>query len=153
MADIFEVIAAVGVVSSLLIAAWQTRELTRQTKLNNGLAGATATYNGLERLHYVDGFIAEHPSLYEYFYGGAPIPQDPEQRARVMALVNILADSIDYGLMTTAVTPAVLGYEGWREFAVVMRRDCPALVHAVKENPGFYPALVKHWNANPATAL
>jgi hypothetical protein len=147
------VIASIGVLASLLIAAWQTRELTRQTKINNGLAGATATYNGLERLHYVDGFIATDPSLYDYFYGGASIPQDPERRARVLALVNILADSIDYGLMTTAVTPVVLGYEGWREFALVMRRDCPALVHAVRENPGFYPALVAHWDANPENTV
>ncbi|WP_406269884.1 hypothetical protein OHT93_17345 [Streptomyces sp. NBC_00191] len=86
-------------------------------------------------------------------YGGAAIPQEPEQRARVLALVNILADSVDYGLMTTSVTPVVLGYEGWRAFAVALRRDCPALVHVVRENPGFYPGLVAHWNANPETAL
>lgn len=71
----------------------------------------------------------------------------------MLALVNILADSVDYGLMTTSVTPVVLGYEGWRAFAVALRRDCPALVHVVRENPGFYPGLVAHWNANPETAL
>ncbi|MCQ9134074.1 MULTISPECIES: hypothetical protein [Streptomyces] len=152
MADIFGVIASFGVLASLLIAAWQTRELTRQTKINNGLAGAQATYNGLERLHHVDGFIATDPSLYDYFYGGAPTPQDPQQRARVLALVNILADAIDYGIMTTAVTPVVLGYEGWRAYALTMRRDCPALVDAVRENPDFYPALVAHWEANPESA-
>ncbi|WP_159074351.1 hypothetical protein [Streptomyces dioscori] len=153
MTEAFEMIAPIGVVASLLITAWQTRELARQTRTNNGLAGATATYNGLERLHQVDGFIAAHPSLYDCIYGGAPIPQDPEERARVMALVNILADSIDYGLMTTAVTPAVLGYEGWRAFATEMRHDCPALVHAVRDNPSFYPGIVTHWNSKPETAL
>lgn len=149
MAYLFGVITSLGVIASLLFSAWQTRELTRQTAINNGIAGAAAGYNSLERLHAVDSFIATHPWLYNHFYGGAPIPDDPEQRARVLALVNMFADSIGYGLMTTTLAPAIQGYEGWREFALSVRSGCPALVQAVGANPGWYPTLAAHWNSHP----
>ncbi|MCL6667324.1 hypothetical protein [Streptomyces panaciradicis] len=144
-------IASVGVVASLLISAWQTRELTRQTVINNRIAGTTAMYNGLERLHAVDGFIASQPWMYDHFYGGASVPEEPEQRARVLALANILADAVDYGLMTTELTP-VQGFDGWRDFALVMFRTCPALVQTVSEHPAWYPGLSSLWRADSMTA-
>ncbi|WP_405523458.1 hypothetical protein OG426_09620 [Streptomyces canus] len=152
MADLFGVIASIGVFSSLLLSAWQARELARQTAINNGIAAASAIYNSIERLHQVDGLIAADPLIDAYFYGGRGLPSETESQARVLVIARMLADTIDYGLMITALIPDTGSYEGWRDYALEMRRSSPALVHMVNAHPSWWPALVGHWNANPEPA-
>ncbi|MEV5530562.1 hypothetical protein [Streptomyces prunicolor] len=149
MGDLFGVIASVGVVASLLVSAWQTRELTRQTTINNGIAGATARYNGLERLHYVETFIAAEPELHAYFYGGVELPADGIERWRVVNLLRMLADTVDYGLMVNELNPEIRSSDGWRDYALLLRASSPAFVHVVNEHPEWWVELSAHWAANP----
>ncbi|GHH19801.1 hypothetical protein [Streptomyces lanatus] len=149
MNDFFGLIASFGVVASLLMSTWQARELARQTAINNGIAGATHIYNGLERIQHFEGFIIAEPWLHAHFYGGAGIPADEAQRVRVLALARILADVVTYGLMIGSLNPQMRGYDGWKNFALVVRGTSPALVQVVNENPEWWPSLVAHWAANP----
>ncbi|QUC62986.1 hypothetical protein IOD14_43025 [Streptomyces sp. A2-16] len=149
MADIFGVIASIGVVASLLVSAWQTRELTRQTAINNGIAGATARYNGLERLHYVESFIAAEPELHGYFYGGLELPAEGNERWRVLNLLRMLADTVDYGLMVNDLNPEIRSSDGWQDYALLLRASSPAFVYVVNEHPNWWAALSGHWAANP----
>lgn len=151
MGDLFGVIASIGVVASLLISTWQTRELARQSAINNGIAGASAMYNGLERLHYIETFMATAPELHAYFYGGADLPTQEEARARVLTVTRMLADALDYGLRITTLNPEMERYEGWRDFALALRASSPALVHVVEEHPEWWTVLSAHWSANPDT--
>ncbi|MCX5048262.1 MULTISPECIES: hypothetical protein [unclassified Streptomyces] len=153
MTDIFGVIASMGVVVSLLVSAWQTRELSRQTAINNGVAGAAAIYNGMERLHHIEGMIAAQPEMYDYFYGSADLPTEETVRARVLVLTGMLADTVNYGLMINALNPELKGYGGWRAFALRLRESSPALVHVVTEHPLWWPALSAHWSAHPQTSV
>ncbi|MDX3578382.1 hypothetical protein [Streptomyces sp. FL07-04A] len=58
MSDVFGLIASIGVVVSLLVSSRQARELTRRTSINNVMAGVSAMYNGMERLHHIDTLVA-----------------------------------------------------------------------------------------------
>ncbi|KMS69101.1 hypothetical protein ACM01_36490 [Streptomyces viridochromogenes] len=149
--DIFGLIAAIGVVASLLVSAWQTRELTRQTRISNGVAGAAAIYNGMERLHHVESLIAAQPELHVCFFGGAALPRQEDARARVLLIAAMLADTVNYGLMINALNPEMKGYRGWQSFALRLRDSAPVLVHVVNEHPHWWPALSSHWAAHPAT--
>ena len=149
MGEIFGVIASIGVVASLLVASWQTRELTRQASLNNVMAGVSAMYNGMERLHHIDSFIAAEPWLYSHIYGGASLPEDEDERARVLSIAGMLADVADYGLVITELNPGVQFYVGWRDFALSLRRTCPAMVQLVGEHSAWWSALTKYWAEHP----
>ncbi|MDO0915488.1 hypothetical protein QQM39_33120 [Streptomyces sp. DT2A-34] len=149
MANLFGLIASVGVVVSLLVAAWQTRELARQTAINNGIAGAAAIYNGIERIQHFESYITAEPWLHAHFYENADLPADENQRVRVLALSRMLADVLTYGLMISILNPEMRGYGGWKNFALEMRSTCPSLVEVVNEHPEWWPALAEHWAANP----
>jgi len=150
--DIFGVIASVGVVASLLLSAWQTRELAHQTATSNGIAAASAMYNGIERMHHIDDLIFQRPETNACFYEGADLPTDELEKSRVLALARMLADTIDYGLMITALIPETDNYEGWRDFALRVRETSPALVQLVGAHEPWWPALVAHWNRHPSAA-
>jgi len=147
--DVFGVIASIGVVVSLLVSSWQTRELTRQTKINNVMAGVSAMYNGMERLHHIESLIAAEPWLYGHFYGSAPLPGDEDRRARVLTVAAMYADVVDYGLVIAETTPDVTFYAGWRDFALSLRHTSPAMVHLVEDRPMWWAALNKHWAEHP----
>jgi hypothetical protein len=147
--DIFGVIASIGVVVSLLVSSWQTRELTRQTSINNVMAGVSAMYNGMERLHHIESLIAAEPWLYGHFYGSAPLPDDEDQRARVLTIAGMFADVVDYGLVIAETNPDIKFYAGWRDFALSLRRTSPAMVHMVGEHPMWWAALNKYWAEHP----
>ncbi|MFF5881929.1 hypothetical protein [Streptomyces sp. NPDC012589] len=150
MVHLFGLIASVGVVASLLVSAWQTRELTRQTVISNGVAGATAIYNGMERLHHIEGQSAARPELHAYFFEGGEPPAEEEVRTQVLVLARMLADTVNYGLMINTLNPELKGYNGWRGFALMLRDSCPALVATVNEHPTWWPALSGHWAAHRA---
>ncbi|MFF5978641.1 hypothetical protein ACFY78_07255 [Streptomyces olindensis] len=152
MSEVFGLIASIGVVASLLVSAWQTRELTRQTVISNGVAGAAAIYNGMERLHHIEGVIAAQPELYAYFYGSAGLPRQEDTRARVLLITAMLADTVNYGLLINTLNPELKGYKGWQGFALRLRESSPALVHVVGEHPDWWPALSAHWAAHPSTS-
>lgn len=149
MGNVFGVIASIGVVVSLLVSSWQTRELTRQTAISNGMAGMSAMYNGMERLHHVDTLIAAEPWLHAHFYGGAPLPDDADRRARVLTIAGMLADVVDYGLVISEANPGVQFYAGWRDFALALRRDSPAVVRLVADRPAWWAALTRYWAEHP----
>ena len=149
MTDILGLITAVGVVASLLTSAWQMRELARQTTINNGIAGATHIYNGIERIQHFEEYIAAEPWLHAHFYERAGVPADEDQRIRVLALARMLADVVTYGLMIGSLNPQMRNYNGWKDFALVVRGTSPALVEVVNEHPEWWPALADHWAANP----
>ncbi|MFC8518724.1 hypothetical protein [Streptomyces sp. NPDC057257] len=149
MTNIFGLIASVGVVVSLLVAAWQTRELTRQTAINNGIAASTAIYNGMERIQDFEKCLAAEHWLHAHFYENAGIPSDRSRRIHVLCLARMLADILSYGLVISARNPEVRGYGGWENYALAMRDTCPALVEVVNQHPEWWPALAEHWSANP----
>ena len=153
MGDIFGVIASIGVVVSLLVSSWQTRELTRQTSINNVMAGVSAMYNGMERLHHIESLIAAEPWLYGHFYGSAPLPNEENQRARVLTIAGMFADVVDYGLVIAETNPDIKFYVGWRDFALSLRRTSPALVHMVGEHPMWWAALNKYWAEHPELSV
>ncbi|NEC86032.1 hypothetical protein [Streptomyces sp. SID12501] len=149
MGEIFGVIASIGVVASLLVSSWQTRELTRQTSINNVVAGVSAMYNGMERLHHIESFFAAEPWLYGHFYGGASLPDDEDRRVRVLAIAGMLADVVDYGIVITELNPDIKFYAGWRDFALSLRCTSPAMVHLIEERPTWWAALNKYWAEHP----
>ncbi|WP_159088294.1 hypothetical protein [Streptomyces sp. 303MFCol5.2] len=140
----FGLIASLAAVLSILFAARQTRELARQTVLNNGISAASAVHNSLERLHAIDSMLFENPQYIHYFYAGCPVPHDEEERLRVLTLANMFADSLDYGLLIKSLAPETDNYECWNEYVDGMLANAPAIRFVVSQHPTWWPSLSHH---------
>jgi hypothetical protein len=149
--DMFGIIATVvataGVILSLLIAAYQSHQLAEQAKANNAIGFTNAYYTSIERLHELDFRLVENPRLYKYFYSGRDSPPTGEERAQVLALARIYADTLDFGLRIHKIIPDADRYEGWADFALAIKDSSPAIRHTVLSTPTYWPELMNHWKS------
>ncbi|MEO3746737.1 hypothetical protein [Plantactinospora sp. B5E13] len=141
METIVDVVGLVLVVVSLLFAAVQTRELAKQTRLNNGITRVTAT-SGLATL--TQGWyqhLVRDPSLRPYFFAGRSCPPRGDERAVLVSLAELLADVLEGDLRTTALLPGFDFAQQWHEWPAHMLRNSPVLVEVVEAHPAWWPAL------------
>jgi hypothetical protein len=146
--QIITALSGISVVLSLLFVARQTRELTRQTRLNNRIGTLGSMHDSLEMLHEIQAIFTDRPELRPYFYGGKPCPRRGHRREMLVNIAEMLADTIDYGLMVVKLMPGTEEYEGWLNYALFMMQSSPALREHVDENPDWYLAyrriIVRH---------
>ena len=98
LAGVVGVISSIGVVASLVLILWQIRLLTR-TRISNEVGSTAAAYSALERIHQVSQIMIDRPETQPYFYENIALPSDRAERDRVLMIAQIMADTIDYGLM------------------------------------------------------
>lgn len=149
---IFGIIASVAAIFSILFSAWQIRQLTRQTAINNGIAAASAIYNSIERLHNVGTLIFEHPQLNQYFFHGAAMPEPGPEREQVLTLANMFADALDYGLMIKSLAPETGEYDCWDHYVAGMFASSPVIRRVVSDHPSWWPTLAPHLPVPPPPA-
>jgi hypothetical protein len=139
------VIGTIGVVVSLVLIAWQNRQLTKQTKINNEVGSTTAAYSALERIHQVSQIMVDRPETQPYFTKNAQLPADPLERDQILMIAQALADTIDYGLMVCDLRAHMQSYQGWPAFAVNSMTNSVALRQVVEEHPEYWPRLNRQW--------
>ncbi|WP_143658764.1 hypothetical protein [Streptomyces sp. IMTB 2501] len=142
---IFGLIASVAAIFSILFAARQTRELAKQTMLNNGISAASAVHNSLDRLHAIDCMLFENPQYIPYFYAGHSLPRTESERLRILTLANMFADSLDYGLLIKSLAPETDNYECWDEYVEGMLANAPAIRFVVSQHPTWWPSLTNRF--------
>jgi hypothetical protein len=103
--EIITAISGISVVLSLIFATGQTRELTKQTKLNNHIETLGSMHDSLEMLHEIQAILIDKPELRPYFYKSKPCPSKGQRRKVVINIAEMLADTIDYGLMVVQLMP------------------------------------------------
>src|SRR5690349_16748587 len=72
MASVLAMVGVVVGVASLLFTGWQARLLSRQTALQNAMAGAATLQELFNWLHNVQGLLVKEPRLLPYFHPGVP---------------------------------------------------------------------------------
>lgn len=154
-------IASIGVMLSVLLIARQTRQLTEQTgqlteqtrqlteqaKASNEVGSTQAAYSALERIHQISQIMIDDPETQQYFFENRELPEDKLVRARVLMMAQVLADTIDYGLMVCDLRSHMENYQGWPSFAVSSMSSSPALREVIKDHPEYWPRLNKQWRA------
>lgn len=149
---ILSVISSIGVVLSLLLIAWQNKQLTRQTEISNDQArisnevgSITAAHSALALIHPLSWRLVDEPALQPYFTTDAPLPADPHECARVLMIANIFADTIENGLMVCDLRTHMANYQGWPRFAISSMTSSPALRRVVNDHPEYWPRLNRQW--------
>ena len=79
---------------SLLFLARQTRESVHQSLVANELAGVRAKAEGLATIDRVIAYFVDYPELHKCFYEGVGVPEDSTNRARVLAVAELMADAL-----------------------------------------------------------
>ncbi len=91
-----------GILGALIFAALQTRALRKQLSLANvqneratSLEQASLDIQLMERIMDVDHVFIDRPELRKYFFEGAPTPLTDPERARVLAVADLIMDVAD----------------------------------------------------------
>jgi len=92
----------IGILGALIFAALQTRALRHQLSLSNAqnkratsLEQAALDIQLMERIIEVDHVFIEHPDLREYFFEDTKTPSTNPDRARVLAVADLIMDVAD----------------------------------------------------------
>jgi hypothetical protein len=141
-------ISAVALVASLLFLARQMRASAQQSLLANQLAGIRArsrVYESIDRILYR---ILDYPELWDFFYGGVPVPARTTAgggsllRERVLTLAELFADAIENGIdVYRTVDPASSFQTPMDDYAASIVASSPAVRTIVADRPGWWPNL------------
>lgn len=133
------VVGIVGVMGSLAFSGWQTRELVRQTKIQNKIADVAAEREPIAVLQGVLMCLAEMPELRKFFYEGEPCPTIEPDRSRVLIIAEMLADAIYGGLHASVLFSDTKAQQAWRNYATSMLLSCPTLYDLLVQHQDWWP--------------
>lgn len=139
------VVATAGVIISLLFVGWQTRELSKQTRINNAISITSAYGSCAELMNNVHGPILANPDLRAYFYDGKLCDADNKDRQLVLTVAELFADTAEYALMTAK---HVRDASPFTCYPSDLLQSSPSLRDAVTAHPAWWPELAS-MQSNP----
>ena len=142
MDETLQVLSVVAVVGSVLVLAWQGREVARATRLATKTAVAGVMTDAASNVRAVFEALLAHPELRPYITDGVPLPRTPLEHARAQTLCEMLCDAIEASLQAATQVPGadkVLG--GWPDWAAWVLGASPGCADHVRQNPAWYPLL------------
>ena len=96
-----EFVATIAVVASVLVFAYQARELARQSRVGNEVAGTEAHREILRHWKEVSDVFIQYPELHAYYYDQTPNPPSATDGVRLAVIADQHADFLDVVLITS----------------------------------------------------
>src|SRR5690242_16052246 len=100
-----QVLSVVAVVGSVLVLAWQSREVARATRLATRTAVAGVMTDAASNVGAVFEALLAYPELRPYITDGVPLPQAALEHARAQTLCEMLCDAIEASLEAASQVP------------------------------------------------
>ena len=101
-----EFVATFAVVASVLVFAYRARELARQSRMGNEVAGNQAYREILrDSKQFTDVFL-QYPELHAYYYDQTPNTPSATDSVRLAVIADQHADWLDVALVTVWSVPA-----------------------------------------------
>jgi hypothetical protein len=141
LTNVATIVGLAGVISSVVLLAWQTRAVAQQTRISNSIASASVISNSTSGLREVLALFIEHPELRPYFYEFKSPPSQGNKRARIITAAEILADILEEGLSVNRLVQTVRFSEEWPLFCADMLTSSPALNEVIQQNPNSWRLL------------
>jgi len=140
------IVGLASVTLSLLIAAWQTRQLTRQTRISNMTGSASAYIGSAQLVASAHAPLLQDPSLRAYFYDDKECGADDSNRLRLLTIAELMADACEYGLMMASHLPVD---QQWREYPKNLLASSPILRQVVLDSPRLWPRMASQVSPLP----
>jgi hypothetical protein len=148
-----QLVASLAVVLSVLVLAYQGRELARATRVANQVAGTQAHRELLLHWKSLSDVFIKHPELYAYYYDRATDAPSASDTVRLDVIADQEADWLHAGLMTSQRLASYAHFIGdeWAVFAAQELASSKRLRAIIRDNPGVYPSVepyVADYDAN-----
>jgi hypothetical protein len=143
LADLVQLISSTALVVTVLVLAWQTRQVASATRLASKTAVANAMSDAANNVRAVFEALLEHPELRQYICDGAPMPTEGILRSRAQTLCEMMCDAAEASLEVASQVPgADQALRGWPDWARWLLDSSPGSRHHVLAHPAWYPRLL-----------
>jgi hypothetical protein len=139
-------IGTIAVVVSVLVLAYQGRELAGHTRIANEVAGTQAHRELLFHWKSVLDVFLRHPELHGQYFGTVSDDASPNDAVRLAVIAEQHADWLDTGLMTErqlgsfpTLFPEWMG--GWHDFSMDALGSSPVLRALIRSRPNEWSLL------------
>ena len=137
-----QLIATLAVVVSVLVLAYQGRELAGHTRVANEVAGTQAHRELL--LHWKswsDVFI-QYPELHAHYYDQATDTPSASDTVRLDVIADQEADWLHAGFMTSQRLASYAEWgDEWTDYIPQAIASSTRLRAIIRDNPGVYPSI------------
>lgn len=142
MDESLQVLSVIAVVGSVLVLAWQSREVARATRLATRTAVAGVMTDAAANVRAVFEELIEHPELRAYITDGVPLPPAALERSRAQTMCEMVCDAIEASLSAAEQIPGSRdALRGWPEWGAWVLASSPGCADHVRQNPVWYPRL------------
>lgn len=143
LADVVQVVSLLALMVSVLLLAWQSREVANASRLASRTAVAAAMSDAATNMRAVFEALLTYPELRPYISDGVPLPAPRLMNARAQTLCEMLCDAAEASLEVAAQVPGAIGaLSGWPDWAAWVLRGSPGSLDHVLAHPSWYPRLV-----------
>jgi hypothetical protein len=137
-----QVLSVIAVVGSVLVLAWQSREVARATRLATRTAVAGVMTDAAANVRAVFEELIEHPELRAYVTDGVPLPRAPLEHSRAQSMCEMVCDALEASLSAAEQIPGSYdALRGWPEWGAWVLANSPGCADHVRQNPVWYPRL------------
>lgn len=138
--------STLAVLASVLVFAYQARELARQTRVANQVAGTAAHRETMAYSGRWTSVFIEYPELYAYYYGETQAEPTAVDRVRLKIIAELQSDLMEQALLTSrqlAVYDFGWIVGDWDEYVALELARSPWIRAFIREGPEV-PILLEH---------
>ena len=140
--DVLEIVSSLALVASVLVLAWQSRQLAQATRLATRTAVAGAMSDAATNLRAVFDALLTYPELRPYICDGVPLPAAGIEHSRAQTMCEMMCDAVEASLEVGETIPgAGFALSGWPDWARWVLASSPGSAAHVATNPTWYPRL------------
>jgi hypothetical protein len=135
-------IGTLAVVVSVLVLAYQTREVARQTRFANQVAGSVAQRHMVFNWRRWAHVFIDHPELHGMYFGEPDTEPSDADRVRLGVIAEAHADWLEAGLTTEQALASYSSYTVlWDEYVPSVVASTPVVRQVMRDQPGTWPQL------------
>jgi hypothetical protein len=143
--DVTQMIAiagAVAVILSVLLLAYEARQLTQQGRIANQHAGAETNRELLRMFADVHRVFIDHPNLRPHFLDESAVAPSAVEQIRLAVVTEMFADALQVGIESAErLEPYGVYAEAWRGYADTSVANSSMLRDFVRARPEPWAAI------------
>ena len=137
-----EVAGTVAVIASVLVLAFQARELAKQSRIANEVAGVETNRELITLLVPVHRVFIDYPDLRRHFYDQSPVAPSELDQARLVEIAEMYADALQVAVETVERLASYQRYTAaWKDSADSALASSSTLRSVVRAHPTWWPGL------------
>jgi hypothetical protein len=137
-------VGTIAVVASVLVLAYQARELAKHTHIANEVAGVETNRELITMYQRIHQVFIDYPELRPQFFDEATKAPSEQDTIRLRELAEMTADAHQVGLETADRLASYEQYRApWREYVSVSVAHSSTLRSVLRTLPSAWPSVIE----------